>query len=91
MNIEFNELGGVLAEDKEQIERAKEADLITLPKVIKGTNCFNCRFIRNIKTALGFCSHPKVKQPVNERMCCIFWSNPGEYRQFKGRIENLKE
>jgi len=30
-------------ENKIKTERAKKADLITLPKSIEGTNCGNCR------------------------------------------------
>lgn len=83
---ELNKKGGVLARTQDELKRAKEVDLITLPIDIDGTNCGNCRFVKN-----RFCTHPRVNQRVNNRMCCILWSRPGEYRQFKGRIEELGE
>ena len=91
MFIRYNELGGVEAENKEQLEKAKNVDLVTLPRDVRGTNCFNCKFIKNKMIKHGYCSHPKVSQNVNGRMCCILWSATGEHRQFKGRSDKLKE
>ncbi len=77
---ELNKLGGVLARTNEELSRAKDVDLITMPKDIDGTNCGNCKFMRK-----GSCAHPRVNQKVNNRQCCVLWSRHGEYRQFKGR------
>lgn len=87
--IEFNELGGIYTERKEELKRAKEVDLVTLPRDITGTNCFNCKWIRGKQKYHGYCSHPKVAQDVNNRMCCILWSRTGEYREFSGRDKRL--
>lgn len=64
----------------EEMERAKSADLITLPKDVKGTNCSNCKFV---KLPEKFCTHPKVDMPVNERMCCAFWDAIGVIRPWE--------
>jgi hypothetical protein len=70
--------------DKLALARAKEVDLITLPDDVEGTNCYNCKWISMHKGKHGsMCTHPKVRQYVNERMCCILWSNKGEFRPFK--------
>jgi hypothetical protein len=88
--IVINKLGGVSDDDGKSLERAKESDLITLPKNVTGTNCYNCKFIGDKDENAGYCKHPKVKQYVNERMCCIRWSHSGEYRAFEGREEPFK-
>lgn len=65
-----------------QALRAKQADLVTLPNNIKGTNCSNCQFVHitDDKAGQGYCRHPKVDQPVTARMCCIYWDAPGTER-----------
>jgi hypothetical protein len=84
MPLEKNDLGGINDHDGEALERAKAVDLITLPQDIKGTNCYNCKWISSDKKSYGaMCKQPKVKQYVNQRMCCILWSSKGEYRPFK--------
>lgn len=65
------------------LERAKKADLVTLPKGVAGTNCGNCRFVDDDR-----CDNPKVNQRLKDgpkRMCCIYWDAPGTKRAFKGR------
>lgn len=81
---ELNKQGGILARTNEELARAKNVDLITMPISIDGTNCGNCRYIKN-----KYCTHPKVNQAVNNRMCCVLWSRPSEYRQFKGRSKEF--
>lgn len=66
-------------EDKE-LERAKEADLITLPKNISGTNCGNCEYM-NFENSQ--CIHEKVLQKVSNRMCCIYWNTDGVIRKWE--------
>ncbi len=82
-----NANGGINDMEKPALERARKADLITLPKDIRGTNCFNCRFIRDpLRGGHGFCKHPAVSQFVNERMCCALWDAFGTYRPYKKYI-----
>lgn len=66
-------------------KKAKEADLITLPKEVKGTNCSNCKFVKIIdeKHKIGFCEHPKVKLNVTDHMCCKFWDNKDALRSWE--------
>lgn len=81
--LEINELGGVVPESIADQVRARKSDLITLPPNIWGTNCGNCKFVRNVgPEGFGFCSHPKVLQPVSARMCCAFWDANGVLRDF---------
>lgn len=81
--IKINKLGGINETDKMALERAHHVDLVTLPKDVEGTNCYNCKWISSSKSKMAMCTHPKVRQLVNERMCCILWSHDGEYRPFK--------
>ena len=83
----INKLGGIDPTESYLIKKAKEADLVTLPVSVKGTNCYNCKYIRNVTQERGFCSHPKVQQNVNERMCCALWDAKGIYRVF-GKIDS---
>ncbi len=86
--LKENDLGGINETDKPAVERARKADLITLPEDITGTNCYNCKWISAHKKDKGtLCTHPKIRQYVNRRMCCILWSNTGEYRPFKREKE----
>jgi len=73
--------GGLMPTDE---GRAKEADLITLPEGIRGTNCGNCLFVRAIEgRRQKHCIHPEVDMPVNDRNCCKFWDAYGTGRHFK--------
>lgn len=65
---------------KEELERAKETDLITLPESVKGTNCGNCKFMDVDK---NWCDNKKVNQKVTDRMCCALWDAPGSKRPWK--------
>jgi len=69
-------------EDSKRLDRAKEADLVTLPDNIQGTNCGNCFFFDPEKKE-GFCNHVKVLQHVTSRMCCSFWDAPGTKREWE--------
>jgi hypothetical protein len=71
-------------EDENKLERAKAADLVTLPETIVGTNCSNCIFI-DLETKT--CKHPQVLQKVSERMCCAFWDAPGTLRAWETEKE----
>lgn len=69
-----------------QIKQFKNADLITLPKGVEGTNCSNCRFLGR-KMEKGkvetICLHDSLKgTEVSARMCCAFWDNNGVVRHW---------
>lgn len=83
MKLIKNPLGGVNDLDQGAVKRAKEVDLLTFPKRISGTNCFNCRWIGNKQNDIGYCTNPKVKQYVNARMCCAIWDTVDSYRPYK--------
>lgn len=84
MQLEKNDLGGINDTDYAAEQRAKKADLVTLPENVKGTNCYNCKWVSNDKKTYGsMCRHPKVKQYVNGRMCCALWANVDMYQPFK--------
>jgi hypothetical protein len=84
MPVDRNDLDGINDMNKDALLRAKNADLITLPKDINGTNCSNCNWISKYKKTYGaMCNHPKVKQYVNSRMCCALWSNKKMYAPFE--------
>jgi hypothetical protein len=69
--------GGIVPQD---LAVAKRVDLITLPQSVRGTNCFNCRWVQHDGSGVGFCDHPKVQQEVNARNCCALWDNEGVIR-----------
>lgn len=68
----------------EKLERAKNVDLITLPKDIKGTNCANCKFI---DIEREYCTHKDVAQKVSPRMCCALWDAEGVKREWETKKE----
>jgi hypothetical protein len=84
--LRLNNQGGTIPSNETDKQRAEAADLITLPRAIEGTNCFNCEYIRPLKGAgargVGDCVHPDVAQMVTFRQCCIFWNAPGTRRDF---------
>jgi SPP1 gp7 family putative phage head morphogenesis protein len=57
----------------------RQADFITYPEDVKGSNCGNCEYQKG-----GICRHPSLDgQPVNERNCCAYWNSPGTFRGWK--------
>ncbi len=82
----LNRQGGVVSDSIEELRRAKKADLVTLPKDVEGTNCFNCKYIKDKKDKIGYCSHPKVAQDVSNRQCCALWDRKDLIREF-GKID----
>lgn len=73
-----NSLGGYDPATAEAIDTFRQADLITLPRGIAGTNCGNCGFFRD-----GFCAHRLIRKPVTVRMCCSYWSRPDVERVWR--------
>ena len=43
-----NDQGGLDPANHEELARYKHADLITLPADVKGTNCGNCKFVKQL-------------------------------------------
>lgn len=82
--LNINPLGGINETDKPALERAQKADLVTLPRNVKGTNCYNCKWISEYKEKhYAFCKNKSVRQNVNGRMCCALWDAKGTYRPFE--------
>lgn len=67
--------------DEQRLQRAKAADLITLPENIEGTNCANCKFVKTGENL--YCTHKKVLQNVTPKMCCIYWDAEGVIREWE--------
>jgi hypothetical protein len=69
---EINGEGGIDPKSGEEMERAKKADLITLPGGSKAE-------AENKK----FCKHEEIKMFVTARMCCAYWDNSAVKRPWK--------
>ncbi len=69
---ELNEEGGIDPRNEEEMDRAKKADLITLPGGSKAD-------ASNKK----FCYNDKIKMDVTVRMCCAYWDNEAVKRPWK--------
>lgn len=83
MSLEKNDLGGVNDMSNVALVHAKRVDLVTLPESVRGTNCYNCKWISAQKEKdSAFCRNVSVKQYVNNRMCCALWDAKGTYRPF---------
>jgi hypothetical protein len=68
---ELNDEGGIDPSNKEEMERAKKADLITLPGGSKAD-----------ATSKKLCYNEQIKMNVTVRMCCAYWDNIGVKRQW---------
>jgi len=66
---DLNKQGGTNPTNDKEMKMAEQADLITMP----GTGKPEYKVM---------CTHSKVKQFVNERMCCAFWDAPGTLRAY---------
>ena len=84
-NNSINHIGGYNYSEKDQLEKAEHADLITLPEKIEGTNCSNCKFVKilNAEKGLGFCEHKELQMEVTARMCCKYWDAQGAERSWE--------
>ena len=69
---ELNEEGGIDPKTSQEMERAKKADLITLPGGLK-SETVNKRL----------CYNTNIKMYVTARMCCGYWDNEGVKRPWK--------
>ncbi len=69
---ELNEEGGIDPKTEEDMQKAKTADLITLPGGSKA-----------LATSKKMCYNEKVKMYVTSRMCCAYWDNAEVKRPWK--------
>lgn len=83
--MKTNKNDGIDYQDLASVGRAKNADLLTLPKKVEGTNCANCKFVKVLDEdkGSGFCTHKEVLLPVTKHMCCKFWDADGSSRSWK--------
>jgi hypothetical protein len=70
-----NSYGGLSPHNAEEKKIHKHADLITLPPEVKGTNCGNCKFVKDMKKGVGYCTHHDLECYVTDRMCCSYWNH----------------
>lgn len=66
---DLDKQGGGKLQTEEEIKRAKEADLITMPGIGKPDKMI-------------MCAHPKVRVFVTPRQCCAFWDAEGTFREY---------
>lgn len=66
---ELNDQGGIDPKNQEEMNKAKKADLITLPGGEK-SDAANKKL----------CYNENVKMFVTVRMCCAYWDNKGVKR-----------
>lgn len=71
---DLNEEGGIDPKNKDELERAKKADLITLPGGSKAD-----------ATSKRYCYNEEIKMYVTVRMCCAYWDNVGVKRPGKSK------
>jgi hypothetical protein len=69
---ELNAEGGIDPKNKDELERAKKADLITLPGGSKTD-----------ATTKRYCNNDQIEMYVTVRMCCAYWDNAGVKRPWK--------
>ncbi len=68
------------------VDRLARADFITLPTLIPGTNCFNCKYVveQGEQHACGYHEEEDLRgQLVTDRNCCKYWDNPDALRTWK--------
>ena len=66
---ELNDQGGINPKTDEDMQKARKADLITLPGGLK-SEVIDKRF----------CNNKSVEMFVTARMCCAYWDNKGVRR-----------
>jgi hypothetical protein len=83
--MNFDRNGGVIPPTKSDLQRAKNVDLVRLPKDMCGTRCDLCKFYetipaRDVAVGIGWCIHESVDQLVSERQCCALFDCAGIIR-----------
>ena len=87
-DITYDLLGGITPLEPKQISRAKDVNLITLPKNIKASACYNCKY----SSDMGWCKNSGVAQPIEKDYLCHYWDHPGTIRsKWKGLNEVQEE
>ena len=71
---ELNAQGGIDPKNDSELERAKKADLITLPGGSKAD-----------ATNKRYCGNEQICMYVTVRMCCGYWDNVGVKRPWKSK------
>lgn len=69
---ELNDEGGIDPQNDEEMDRAANADLITLPGGSEAD-----------AVSKRFCFNKKIEMYVTVRMCCAYWDNDGVKRPWK--------
>jgi hypothetical protein len=69
---ELNNEGGINPKNDEEMSRAENADLITLPGGSKAD-----------ASSKRLCYNKKIEMYVTARMCCAYWDNVGVNRPWK--------
>lgn len=72
---ELDDQGGIDPKTLEEMERAKNADLITLPGGSQAD-----------ATNKKLCYNDKIRMFVTVRMCCAYWDNKGVRRPWKKQV-----
>lgn len=75
---EINSQGGIDPKTDEDMEKAKTADLITLPGGL-----------RSEVIVKRFCNNESIQMFVTLRMCCGYWDHKGVRRPWDQRKEQL--
>ena len=72
----FNDYGGIEPRDPVAAQRASAAGLMSLPRDVKGANCGDCSFYKDMGEG-GMCMNEAIMTEVTPRMFCAAWSHPG--------------
>ena len=73
---DLNKYGGIIPTEKDQVKRAFDADVITMPG-------------KKFPKKKYWCKNTLVEQWVTERMCCNLWEHSGLLKQFDGKEPKL--
>ena len=72
--------------------RAKKADLVSLPKAVKGASCSNCHYFRNTDNPeVGYCSFSEVSIFVTKTQLCQHWDHDGTVQLLTKTKTNLEQ
>lgn len=73
IEVETDANGGVVYEG-EEAERAKAAGMMSLPKKLVGSHCFNCEY----SSSAQWCK--LINCHIDKNDCCDKWKHPGALR-----------
>jgi len=86
-DLPFDLSGGVVYTGEAEVSRAKNVNLITLPKDIKGAACFNCEY----SSSMGWCKNSGVAQPIQKDYLCHYWDHPNAIRSKWRGLNSVQE